>query len=213
MDGPQPPIPPSRSDPPRGPRFGWRDFSVRAALNNHSSAAAIFAVVLLLIALGVILWSSEGPPRPQLMGYYYDLNTQRVFVDHAGRTVPFDRGLGNFEYPDGLHGSAVRATVYTCGAPGDVRPGMTAAELEGVGAFVATLHRLSPDRLVAQRNAEAGEDFEDHTYGDYTSGSGELVAAADGLMWHSPESEAGRLLLSAHLDHCGPDETLRVCLP
>ena len=214
MNRPDPPATPRKPpDPERVAGLGWRDFSPRRTLNNHPSAVAICAVVLLLLALGIILRSNQVPQRPPLRAYYFDLNTQQVFVDRAGRRVPFKRGRGLYEYPDGPDGSAVRATIYTCGDPRDVRAGMNPAQLREVGATIVTLHRLSPQALARQREYRAAEDAEAPAFGDYLPHSGELISDAAGLEWVTPESEAGRVLTASVVDACGSDASPRVCVP
>lgn len=208
-----PPNVPERFDPPRGPRFDWRDLSPRNALNRHPSAVTIFAVVLLLIALAIILRHSQLQQRPHLLVYYYDLNTRQIFEDTSGLLVPFDHGKRTYKHSDGTEGAAVRATVYTCGDPDDVRPGMTPEELQEVGAFINTLHRYSYERLEEERRFERGETSGNAGGDDYSRVSGELVADVDALEWYPAESKAGMELLDAYLDHCDPGARPQLCLP
>ena len=132
----------------------WARFNIRAYLNNHAAPFAVASVVLLLITLGLIQRSKPDPPPRVLQQYYYDLNTQTIFADRAGRPTPFDRGSGAVEYPDGVFGSAVGARIYTCGDPDDVRP-----ELEAVGASIVSLHRLTGQMLELEQRYERGENL------------------------------------------------------
>ncbi|MEM9916355.1 MAG: hypothetical protein AAF911_15475 [Planctomycetota bacterium] len=175
--------------------------SVREFLNNNSAVATIVAVVLLVMALGVIIWQNQGPQPRQLDVFYYDLNTQEVFVDDLSRVVPFDRGNGAYEFADGPRGSAVRAMIYTCGDPEEIKEGMTLAEIEAAGGFIAYLERFTPQMLERQARIDAGESisYEDYEV-DYDS---VWVSTPEGQTWVNQNSEAGTQVIQSGLQRCG----------
>jgi hypothetical protein len=75
------------------------------------SKRVLAAVVLLAVIAACAVWvtlrlrSGGAPPVPD-KAYYFDLETGELFVDAAGKVVPFKRPSGN---------DAVLAHVYSCG--------------------------------------------------------------------------------------------------
>ena len=186
---------------------------VREFLNNNSAVATILAVVLLVMALGVIIWQNQGPQPRQFEVFYYDLNTQEVFVDDVSRVVPFDRGNGTYEFVDGSRGSAVRAMIYTCGDPEASKEGMTLAEIEAAGGFIAYLERFAPQMLERQARIDAGESLLDENDEDYESGFDSVwVSTPEGQTWVNQNSEAGTQVIQSGLQRCG-NATPKLCRP
>ncbi|MEM6458115.1 MAG: hypothetical protein AAF710_01855 [Planctomycetota bacterium] len=180
--------------------------SLREYLNNNSAVATILAVVLLVVALGAIVWqNSGGPGGRSLDAFYLDLNTGELFVDRGAQLTPFDRGTGERTYADGGRGSAVRAVVLTCGDPADVRAGMTVAELESVGAFVAYVQRLSPRARDAQQRQADGETLTDQEQMMLMDG-GFLISDPAGETWIPEMSEAAQNLIASAYRECGNGE-------
>lgn len=185
--------------------------NIREFLNNNSAVATIMAVVLLVIALGVIVWQSKGPSAGQFDSFYYDLNTQEIFVDDATLSVPFDRGTGTFEYFDGAKGSAVRAMIFTCNDPAEIKAGMTLAEIEAAGGFVAYLERLSPQMIEMQAKMQAGQEPAELDLAmDYSGG---LISTIEGKAWFGQESEQGMQLMTAAFSRCGQGQNPKICRP
>lgn len=185
--------------------------NVREFINNNSAAATIVAVVLLLIALGVIIWQNKGIPSRDFQSFYFDLNTQELFVDDSTRVAPFDRGTGAFEYFDGSHGSAVRAIVFTCNDPADIHGGMTLQELEAAGGYIAYLERQSPGLMAVQTKIEAGEPLTEADHNAQYDGT--IIAAIDGQAWFNLESEPGARLIGEAVSRCGAGQQALVCQP
>lgn len=105
--------------------------SLREYLDQHSSTVTILAVVLLVIALGIVVMTSRGlggGGGEVVEFYYYDLDTGELFASTAADT--------------GTEG--VRAYVMSCGECGDYS-GMTAQEVEAAGAKIAYLLRTDPN--------------------------------------------------------------------
>lgn len=185
--------------------------NIREFLNNNSAVATIMAVVLLVIALGFIVWQNKGPSAGQYDSFYYDLNTQEIFADDATLTVPFERGTGTFEYFDGAKGSAVRAMIFTCQDPADIKSGMTLAEIEAAGGFVAYLERLSPQMIEVQAKIDAGQELTGE-YLDVGIGGG-LISTIEGQVWFDQESEQGMQLMGAAFSRCGAGQNPKICRP
>lgn len=185
--------------------------NVREFINNNSAVATIMAVVLFAVALAIIVWQNKGPSAGQYESFYYDLNTQEIFVDDATLSTPFDRGGGTFEYFDGVKGSAVRAMIFTCNDPADIKKGMTLAEIEAAGGFIAYLERLSPETIAMQSKLDAGQDL---TEQDRVIGmAGGLISTIDGQVWFNQESEQGMQLVNASFSRCSAGQTPKICRP
>lgn len=184
--------------------------SVREFLNNNSAVATIVAVVLLVLALGIIVWQNKGPTTRDYRSFYYDLNTKEIFVDDGTKTTPFDNGNGTFEFHDGPQGSAVRAYVFTCGDPEAINEGMTLAEIEAAGGYIAYLERMTPEMREMQEKLASGQEITDMDYG-MTEGFS-LIAPIDGAIWFSEQSEQAMNMMTDAMSRCGADRA-QIVLP
>src|SRR5690606_5765079 len=94
---------------------GWKrnpHMNVREWMNNNSALVTIGAVVLLVIALGIILLQTgDGITSGPIMMYYYDLNEGRLIQVMSDQPAPVETASGPH---DGMP-AGVRAHVYTCG--------------------------------------------------------------------------------------------------
>jgi hypothetical protein len=177
--------------------------SVREYLNNNSAVATILAVVVLVVALGIIVWSNKGPGGGDFQVYFYDLNTQTISAQSPRLPSPYDVGGGTTEYFDGTHGSGVRATIYVCGEADDISPGMSREEIEAAGGKIVSLHRYAPQMLAAQQKLYAGEEVDPGTMYNEMTGSGMLISNVEGRVWVSEESEQGFAMMSDVHNLCG----------
>lgn len=185
--------------------------NLRDFVNNNAAGATIVAAVLLLFALGVIVWQNKGPTPREFQAFYYDLNTRSLFVESGVRTTPFERGSGTFEYPDGKKGSAVRAIIWTCNDPAEIEAGMTLAQIQAAGGFVAYLERMTPQMIARQTKIDTGQILTEDDYAvDYDD---TLISTIDGQAWFTPRSDQGRQLISDMASRCGPNQRPRACLP
>lgn len=184
--------------------------SVREFLNNNSAVATIVAVVLLVLALGIIVWQNKPASARDYRSFYYDLNTKEIFVDDGTKTTPFDRGSGTFEFHDGPQGSAVRAYIFTCGDPDDIKEGMSLAEIEAAGGYIAYLERMTPEMRQMQEKIAAGEELTNMDYG-MTEGFS-LIAPIDGSIWYSEQSEQAMNMMTDAMQRCGGDRA-QIVLP
>lgn len=81
----------------------------REWLNKNSGVVTVVAVVVLVLALGLVVWNMKGGRGPRVSGkdYYYDLNTKKLIVDKSGQHPPFQVSTGSQP--------AVGVVVYACG--------------------------------------------------------------------------------------------------
>ncbi|MEM9419017.1 MAG: hypothetical protein AAGA25_08225 [Planctomycetota bacterium] len=184
---------------------------VRGFLNKHSAIATIVAVVVLVMALAVIVLQNKKTAIFDYDVYYYDLNTQKIFVDHVSRETPFDNGAGMYQYFDGSRGSAVRAIVLTCGDPLAIKNEMTPTQIEAAGGYIGFLERMSPAMIAVQAKIAAGVELTDVDM-EYELGAS-MVATPDELEWHDQESEEGMNILDRALAACPSGEIPKRCLP
>ena len=90
---------------------------VREKLRENQGMATAVMGVMIFAALGFLamrIWSMLNPPPPPediVMGYFYDLNTETLFVAPADTEIPVARESGDFEGEP----AGVRAHVFACG--------------------------------------------------------------------------------------------------
>ena len=187
--------------------------SIREYLNNNSAVATILAVVLLIVALGVIYWTSSGSSRGPIAVYYYDMNTKKL-VEATGQTPPFDTGSGQYTYTGNDVGPAgVMVQVYSCtDSCDDIEPGMTAEQVEAAGGHIAyfSRHTTEGKQLIEQGNA--GGEIDPAMY-DNPEVTSQLYAAPGSEQWESEMSEAGQQILSRYGSECPAGERATPCLP
>ncbi|MBB6431100.1 hypothetical protein [Algisphaera agarilytica] len=184
---------------------------LRGFLNQHSAIATIVAVALLVLALAIIVLQNNKQMVFDYEVYYYDLNTQKIFAAHVSLSTPFDNGAGLYDYDDGMKGSAVRATVLTCGDPSQIKEGMSLAEIREVGGEITYLERRSPHALALEAKVQAGiEPSMDEMGYDFF---GSIIASPDDLVWYSMESEGGMRIFSETPPHCEAEQVPQICFP
>lgn len=184
--------------------------NIREYLNNNSAVATIVAVMLLVVALGFIVWQNKGRSTGDYQSFYYDLNTKEVFTDVGTKSTPFDTGNGTFEFHDGPQGSAVRVYIFTCGDPEDIEAGMTLAEIEAAGGFIGYLERMTPEMRALQQKLDSGQELTDADYGMTDSFS--LVSSVDGAVWYPEQAEQAMQLMTQAMQKCSGDQA-RIVLP
>ena len=80
-----------------------RELDVRRWLNDNTPVVTIAAVVLLMIALGIMLMTITGGGNgytPPTQKYFYDLNTRELFAVPLDELPPIERGAP-FALPSG----------------------------------------------------------------------------------------------------------------
>lgn len=160
--------------------------SIRNALQDKPYYGAIGAAAALLVAGLLVYNASSGQGTSGLVTQWgYDLNTGKILKANADQLPPFDTGSGTFNYPElSTGGAGVYAQIYTCGAPLDIKPGMTAEDLAEVGARLSAVTRYSDAALNALAN-DSGEGGVDLT-------QALLLSDLTGQRW-SPEGSAAAI--------------------
>ncbi|MEM8739453.1 MAG: hypothetical protein AAGG38_13400 [Planctomycetota bacterium] len=173
-------------------------------MNKNSAVATIVAVLVIVLALGLIVLRNQRPGLGDFEVFYYDLNTQKVFTAKAEAIPPIDSGGGTYSYPDGEYGSGVRADIYSCGDLVKVKSGMTRAEVEAAGAFIALLTRYSSEQKeLIERMRTTG----DTQIPGASQVENPLISTADGTEWVPALSDAGRELTEKSTEMCGDERT------
>ena len=92
----------------------WREMRLRKWANSNPGPVLAITIASVLLMLGVIIWLAwPEPPAPvvvQTKEWYYDLNTEKLFVAKRGLTPPIEAPSGPL--PDGKP-AGVRAYVLT----------------------------------------------------------------------------------------------------
>jgi hypothetical protein len=133
-----------------------RELDARTWMNENPAAVSIGASVLLVIALGILIFSmfgggSAAPPAPT-QKFFYDLNTGELFAVDLDELPPIERGQP-YTLPGG--------TEIPAGVEAIVRAPEGADEDEYVVAWVETLRPELRERLrQVQREAQANPDGE-----------------------------------------------------
>ncbi|BAM04247.1 hypothetical protein [Phycisphaera mikurensis] len=178
----------------------------------------VAGVAITLVALAVILYQVLPGSSPLTQDkWMFDLASGKLVRAPASEIAPID-GDGTFDYPGlGPGPSVVDASVFTCGDPADIRAGMTAAELEAVGARIGFLTRLTPQSKRAmeaamrasdaQRDGDAGPDG--GTGGTATT----VLSALDGRRWVGELSPPAMQIRAAASQPCGDESPPKLTRP
>jgi hypothetical protein len=103
--------------------------SLREIINQNSAAATLAAVVVLVLALGAIVMQLVGGPQiPRFDAYYYDLESDELFIAESGLYPPIEGPSGDLR--------GVKAYVLTCGDCPSNLAGMSVEEIERTDAFI-----------------------------------------------------------------------------
>lgn len=187
--------------------------SIREYLNNNSAVATIVAVVILVVSLGIIVWSNKGGSGAAVDVYFYDLNTNQLIVQQAGVVAPVDTGSGTVDYGDGTTGPAgVMATVYACDNCDAIQEGMSAEEVAAAGGRIAYFSRYSAEAKALQEKMIAGEEVSDQEM-EKIYMMGAKVSPPGSNVWVDEMSEPGMSLMDAVGNICSGGEQLVVCRP
>lgn len=156
-------------------------------LSKYKGAVAISCVVLLVIAMGTIVWSTRAePPREMRTAYvyYFDLNTKDFFTHPLSEVAPIEAPSGPLA--SGAK-AGVRAHVFACGS----------CENE---IWVGYLSATRPLASAEKKQAEQGEVI----------GDARLIGNPETSMWHPYNSEDATYLINQECH----DGQLRVeCFP
>lgn len=182
--------------------MGLRDY-----MNNNSSVVTIVAVVVLVIALGIIVMTSKGPGRSGYIVdiYFFDLNTGKVFIGKSDQRPPIATDSG--PTTDGKK-AGVLAYISACGECKNYN-GMTVDELKAAGAFVSRLEKFTDQALAAMEAAESGQNGAPI---DYDMMNAIVIKRPQDANWVPLESAAGMRILSEQETLC-PGGAVMTCLP
>lgn len=178
---------------------------IRTWLNN-SPIAIVLVVVVLAVALVVIYLSRPGAGAGAGgEHYYFDLNTERLFVGPSDAMPPIDAPSG----PHDGEPAGVRAHVFACGGCPPDLAGLSPAEAEEQGALIHHLETFTPEaRRAAERDPvdadEASVQFEQME-------AGRMVRRLDATRWIQAESQAG--VDATVVAPCPDDGSPRQCRP
>lgn len=157
---------------------------IRTWLNNSPAAIAV-VIAVLSTALVVIYLNRPGAGVASSERFYFDLNTQRLFIGPGDAMPPIESP----SWPANGEPAGVRAHVFACGrCPSDLA-GLSAAEVKERGALVHHLETFTPEaHRAAARDpedaAEASAQFE-------AMEAGRMVRRPDAQDWLQAESDAG----------------------
>jgi len=167
--------------------------SLREQLNQHSSLSTAILLVVFAFAVGFIVWWNrpQEAPEPQTMAYFYDLNTNELFVLPADTAGPAETESGPY---NGMP-AGVRAHVYCCG------PLVKDAE-----TFVGYLE--VPTEAVPEDQRPPGLELSEESEDDDL-----LIRRPDGDAWHLISSPEGRKIMNDVRARCGEDENLTYVRP
>ncbi len=183
---------------------------IRETLNTHPGLVAGTAIVLALLAVGVLVWSAadRGPTFAGGM-YYYDMEADALFVAEPGQFPPIPAPSGER--------AGVRAHVFGCG-PGDCPgarrlAGKSWQQIESeTDAFVGYFQRYSDE---AQRFITRAMDEDDPPVDQMQQAEarGLLVRAPGDTEWVAQHSVRGGQIVDQAAQRCDDPRSLRRCDP
>jgi hypothetical protein len=180
---------------------------VRDWMNNNSAVVTILAVVILVISLGVIIMQTRGRGAPRTIDlYFYDLNTNQLFVARSDQIPPIPAPSGPLRGQPGDLPAGVRAHVFACGdCPSGLR-GLTPEQVEQRGAYVAYLDMYTEEG----RRALAGDAPTDMMTDPMEQTLVRRVADRD---WQPMYSEVGFRLTETAVRACPEGAPAVACRP
>ncbi len=175
--------------------------SMRDSINQNSVIVTI-VTILVLVGCATFIFRGFWNERPAKVGdvYYYDLNTQKVFMGAASmeQSVDAPSGPNSKGEPAG-----VRAYILSCEECANYT-GMTTNQVEEAGGYIAYLY-YTPK---TQKSSEIP-----HGMGPSMGGIPDpFLRAASGGPWMLSTSPEGLRLIAASQEYCGSHELSR-CSP
>ncbi|MEX0777734.1 MAG: hypothetical protein WD042_18680 [Phycisphaeraceae bacterium] len=167
---------------------------MRDWVNNNSAVVTVGAVVLLLISLAVIVYStksSSGVRNYKI--YFYDLNSGQLFAEESTKLPPIDTPTGK--------DNGVWAFVYGCG------------DCSEANRFIGYLQKLTPEMKEAQLKAQSGETGEMMPPYEGDMDQGTLIRLKDSGEWVPMYSEEGQKIMTSIEGKCPADQRPKHCRP
>lgn len=171
---------------------------LREWLNNNSAIVTVAAVLVLLMALGIIIYTQGAGRRgpTQWQGYYMDLGTNELFAGKSTDIPPVDA-------PSGAN-QGVRAHVYGCG------------DCSEANRFIAYLERYTEKAKQMRLNPpqyDPNQPASPEVYMDEMTGVEVEVRAPKGTQWMSLMSEQGMRITEIMPNRCPDGVMIMPCLP
>ncbi len=174
----------------------------RQWVDRHTTSVTLMCVVVMVISLGWIVdqlrfFVHVTTAQPRV--WFYDLNTQKLFITTATTIPPIETRSG--PGPDGTP-AGVLAKVFSysdCSDPSQ--------------QFIGWLEKRTPqvkEEMTETQTAGAQADtlITKRTYLD-----GLLVRPPDGFDWVRADSAEGRRLMQKPRQNCPPGSILNSCFP
>lgn len=166
--------------------------NLRFWLNQNSAQATLIAVVLLVVALGVMV-SQVSDGQGGLNGlkkYVYDLNSGELLVVPFQTAMPMATRTGPYELPDGrMIPAGVDASVFFCGD-----------EQTESNTYLGYLELPAHVMRMKEADGPAVVDEESERYGGFMEPN--WVRAVDGEMWFSVHSQEGMAVIREGMGQC-----------
>lgn len=176
---------------------------LRDWMNNNSAVVTIGAVVILILSLGYIVFSSRGRSSgPRVIDvYFYDLNAQKLFTAKSDAIPPIETESGP---ATGGAPAGVRAYVFACNDCGNEND-----------RFIGWLEMYTPEAkaLLSQPAAETPEQAAEREMRMYEVWeNGQLIRAVEGGQWVRANSQEAINITSQIESKC-PGGAPKPCLP
>jgi len=173
------------------------DSSLRMWLQSHSGMIVIVTIIcisILLFELIALYGSNQGDEViEQKKEWYYDLNTEQLFVSRAGLDVPIRAPSGRL--PDGSY-AGVRAYVFTYSLNNEPNE----SEL-----FIGFLEKPDPNMK--------GSEPPQNLSGAKLWGYGKLIRTVDDPNWVSANSPQGQEITEPLFSRNTKGQTATYCPP
>lgn len=175
---------------------------LREFMNNNPAIVTVGAVVVLVVALGILFSSMGGGGSGQTIRelYFYDLNTNELFVGDAQQYPPIEAPSGPM---DGGHNAGVRAVVFGCG------------DCSESNRYIAWLETYTMDvKQKLETPRQPGENYDPAMEADMMMmmEDGHLVRSPDGGDWYPYNSPEAQQIFVAAQEKC-QDGRPKQCLP
>lgn len=163
-------------------------------LNNNSAMVTILAVVVLIMSLAFIIISNSRPSyTPRVIDvYYYDLDTNQLFIDKSDKYPPIPTPSGEMK--------GARAYVFSCGDCSDESK-----------RFVGYLEMYTPAAKSALENPQPANP-EDMSSIDIFE-EGRMLRGVDSREWVKANSNEAFQTQDAVQTHCGAEVPPKSCMP
>lgn len=162
-------------------------------LNNNSAMVTILAVVILIMSLAFIIISNTRPSyQPRVIDvYYYDLGTNKLFVDTSDKYPPIATPTGEMK--------GARAYVFSCGDCADESQ-----------RFIGYLEMYTPQAKSALEDPQPIDPEEMPTIDIFEEGR--LIRGVDAKDWVKANSNEAFETQDAVQTRCG-DVPPKSCMP